>query len=114
MSDIQGQTIGRFTWNRLNYRMMVTKVKKRVALLLRRWPTLHNFMTRIYFALNPVHLMELLVGTKAREKKWATRHLHRRERRQDDWGTGSDDWIKGYWDSKNHPHRQFLIEAISK
>ena len=94
--------------------MMVTKVKKRVALLLRRWPTLYNFVTRIYFALKPVHLMELVVGTKAREKDWATRHLHEGERRRDDWGEGSDDWIKGYRDSQGHPHRPFLVERISK
>jgi len=56
--------------------------------------------------------MELLVGTRAREKEWATRHL--RKSKGDDWGNGSSDWIKGYWNSVNHPHRPFLIEAISK
>jgi hypothetical protein len=80
---------------------------------LERWPTLHCLVVRSYFALKPIHLKELIVGTKAREKEWATRHLHEGERRRDDWGEGSDDWIKGYWNSQNHSHRPFLIEKIS-
>ena len=94
--------------------MIVTKVKKQVALLLKRWPPLYRFVTRIYFAFKHVRLTELIVGTKVREREWARRHLHQHERRRDDWGTGSDDWIKSYWNSKDHPHRQFLIETISK
>lgn len=94
--------------------MIVTKVNKRVTLLLRRWHTLYNFVRKIYFALKPVHLMELLVGTRARERGWATRHLRKGEQEHDDWDKGSDDWIKSYWDSQNHSHRPFLIERISK
>ena len=76
-----------------------------------RWPALHCLVVRIYFALKPVHLKELIVGTKAREKEWATRHLRRNE--CDDWDNGSGDWIKSYWNSQNHSHRPFLIEKIS-
>jgi ubiquinone/menaquinone biosynthesis C-methylase UbiE len=94
--------------------MIVTKVKKRVALLLKRWPTLYRSAANTYSALKPVHLMELLVGTRAREREWATRHLRKGERERDDWDKGSNDWIKGYWDSQNHPHRTFLIETIFK
>jgi len=78
---------------------------------LERWPALHCLVVKIYFALKPIHLKELMVGTKAREKEWATRHLRRNE--CDDWGNGSGDWIKSYWNSQNHSHRPFLIEKIS-
>lgn len=87
-------------------------IKRSLGHRLQRWPALHSRAVRVYFALKPIHLKELVVGTKAREKEWATRHL--RESKGDDWGNGSSDWIKGYWDSRNQPHRPFLIEAISK
>jgi SAM-dependent methyltransferase len=78
---------------------------------LERWPALYSLAARTYFALKPVHLKELIVGTKAREEEWATRHL--RGNKRDDWGSGGGDWIKGYWDSQNHSHRPFLMERIS-
>jgi ubiquinone/menaquinone biosynthesis C-methylase UbiE len=78
---------------------------------LESWPALYCLAERIYFALKPIHLKELIVGTKAREKEWATRHLRRNE--CDDWGNGSGDWIKSYWNSQNHSHRPFLMEKIS-
>jgi ubiquinone/menaquinone biosynthesis C-methylase UbiE len=88
-------------------------IKTSLGHRLERWPALHSLAERICFALKPVHLKELIVGTKAREKEWATRHLHEGERRRDDWGNGSVDWIKDYWNSQNHSHRPFLIEKIS-
>jgi ubiquinone/menaquinone biosynthesis C-methylase UbiE len=78
---------------------------------LERWPALYSLAVRIYFALKPVHLKELIVGTKAREEEWATRHLRRNKR--DDWGNAGGDWIKSYWNSQNHSHRPFLIDKIS-
>jgi len=36
------------------------------------------------------------------DKEWSTRHLY------------DEDWIMGYWRSRNHPHRSFLVERISK
>lgn len=59
-------------------------------------------------------MKEYFLGTQVREREWATRHLRKGERERDDWGKGSNDWIKGYWDSQDHPHRPFLIERISK
>ena len=88
-------------------------IKTSLGRYLQRWPALYRLAARIYFAFKPVHLKELIMGTKAREKEWATRHLHEGQRRRDDWGKGSDDWIKGYWNSQNHSHRPFLIERIS-
>ena len=93
--------------------MMTTKVKKRVAHLLKRWPTLYRSVANIYSTLKPVHLMEHLVGTRVREREWSTRHLRKSEKEHDDWNEGSNDWIKGYWYSQNHSHRPFLIEKIS-
>jgi ubiquinone/menaquinone biosynthesis C-methylase UbiE len=37
------------------------------------------------------------------DKEWATRHIFE--------GEG---WIEGYWKSRDHPHRSFLIEKICK
>ena len=51
-----------------------------------------------------------VLGTRLKERYWAKRHL----RGGDDWGYGNDDWVRGYWDSRNHLHRSFLVERISK
>jgi SAM-dependent methyltransferase len=85
-------------------------IKTSLGHRLERWPALHRLAERICFALKPVHLKELIVGTKAREKEWATRHL----RKGNDWGNEEGDWIKGYWDSRNHGHRNLLVERICK
>lgn len=37
------------------------------------------------------------------DKEWATRHLYEGE-----------EWIEGYWNSRDHPHRSFLVEKICK
>lgn len=89
---------------------MITKVRKQGALILRKWPALYRFVANIYSTLSFIHLMELLFGTKVREREWARRHL----RKGNDWGNEEGDWIKGYWDSRNHSHRNFLIERICK
>jgi SAM-dependent methyltransferase len=36
-------------------------------------------------------------------KEWSNRHLY-----------DGEDWIEGYWRSRNHPHRSFLVERICK
>lgn len=93
---------------------MIAKVRKRVALLLRRWPPLYYLAARVYFALKPVHLIELIIGTEAREKEWAGRHL----RKVNDWNDtqhrgGEDEWVMGYWNSQSHSHRPLLLEKLS-
>ena len=85
-------------------------MKEQFKHILRKWPMIYRFVETSYYTLRFRHLKECLLGTKASEKEWATRHL----RKGDDWGKGSDDWIKSYWNSKDHPHRQFIIETISK
>lgn len=54
------------------------------------------------------------MGTQAREKEWARRHLKKGNDWDDTEHIGEDDeWIIGYWNSRNHSHRPFLIEKIS-
>ena len=83
----------------------------KIGSFLERWPVLHHFAEQVYYTLNYRRLKEYLLGTRAREKEWATKHL----RGGADWGESSrDDWVKSYWDSQEHPHRAFLVERISK
>ena len=93
--------------------MMVTKLKKRVTLLLKRWPALYHSMSNIYSILSPLHLKELLLGTRVREREWAIRHT----RKGNDWDSDSrrgepDEWVMGYWDSREHSHRSLLMERL--
>ena len=89
-------------------------MKERLKRLLKRSPAIYHFAEKSYstLSLNLRRVRLGLLGTKTLEKEWAARHL--RESKGDDWGNGSSDWIKGYWNSVNHPHRPFLIEAISR
>ena len=36
------------------------------------------------------------------DKEWSTRHLY------------DESWIENYWNSRNHPHRSFLVERICR
>lgn len=89
-------------------------MSKRLGRFLARWPAVYQLAANIYGVLNPVCLRELFVGTEARERMWATRHLHKGS----DWNdtqhlSEPDEWVMGYWSSREHTHRQFLIEEIS-
>jgi ubiquinone/menaquinone biosynthesis C-methylase UbiE len=74
-------------------------------------PVVYDLLRKTYYLVRPQHLKEILYGTEVREKEWALRHL--RGNKIDDWGNGNDDWIKGYWNSKEHPHRHVLVEKIA-
>lgn len=89
-------------------------MKEQLKHILRKGPALYRFVETSYHTLRFRHLKECLLGTGVREREWATRHLHEDERIRDDWGRGHDDWIKSYKDSTDHPHRQILIETVSK
>ncbi len=85
-----------------------------LARQLKRWPLLYEGVARLYFALQPGRLVERVIGTRAREREWARRHL----RKGNDWcdtkRRGEDDeWVLGYWDSRAHSHRRFLLEKVS-
>lgn len=89
-------------------------MKEQLKHILRKWPALYRFVETSYHTMRFRHLKECLLGTGVREREWATRHFHEDERIRDDWGRGHDDWIKSYKDSTDHPHRQILIETVSK
>ena len=89
-------------------------VKACLRRLLKKWPFLHRLVVRAYFALRPVRLRELVIGTRAREEEWARRHL----RGGNDWGNtqragSKDEWVMSYWDSRDHAHRPFLLGRLS-
>lgn len=57
-------------------------------------------------------LKAALFGTSLQEKAWRNRHL----RKGSDWGKTQaldDEWVVGYWNSRDHSHRPFLIERIA-
>ena len=41
---------------------------------------------------------------------WKTRSRNHERR---DWGDKGN-WIQGYWDSRNHPHREYIVKALKK
>jgi ubiquinone/menaquinone biosynthesis C-methylase UbiE len=90
--------------------MMVAKMKKQTVSLLKRYPSLYPVVEKMYYTLSYHRLKEYLLGTKVREREWATRHLRRSE---GDWGKSDNNWVKSYWNSRDHTHRPFLIERIS-
>jgi ubiquinone/menaquinone biosynthesis C-methylase UbiE len=56
------------------------------------------------------HLKIVLFGTKEYEKEWQDRHEFAPD--SGDWGEKYIDWVKGYWNSVDHPHREYLVQAI--
>lgn len=83
-------------------------MKRELKSVFKRWPRFYNFLKKGYSVVRSVQ--RYLLGTNVDEKYWATRHL----RKGDDWGNQDGDWARGYWDSRNHTHRSFLIERISE
>ena len=71
-------------------------MKQRVAQTIKRWPVLYNLTSKLYFTLQFDHLLELLIGTRAREKRWAGRSI-----------------AEGYWKNRNLPSKHFLAERIT-
>lgn len=89
-------------------------MKEQLSHQLRKWPAFYSLVAKIYSNLSLYLLAEYIIGTKAREKEWATRH----RRKGNDWGyiqhpRKEDEWVMSYWDSRNHGHRSFFIEKIS-
>lgn len=73
---------------------------------LRRHPLLLNLVAKVYLNLRPYLIAEWFIGTKAREKEWATRS------KGSDWPAG-ENWVMGYWESQSHSHRSFLVDAVA-
>lgn len=55
------------------------------------------------------HIKMYIGGTHGYEQEWASRT----NSSEGDWNDNKD-WIRGYWESINHPHRKFLTDAIVK
>lgn len=88
-------------------------MRERLKRLLKKSPLLYSLAAKTYSfgALKVRYLGERMLGTRLAEKEWSTRHLHKGS----DWRDGDNgEWIKGYWDSRYHSHRQFLLEHITK
>ena len=47
-------------------------MKEQLIQLFRKWPAFYNLLVAIYSNLKFYLIMERIVGTKAREKEWAT------------------------------------------
>jgi ubiquinone/menaquinone biosynthesis C-methylase UbiE len=87
----------------------------KLASFLKRWPALYHFAEASYWRTRG--LKADLLGTKVQERYWASRHC-RKGSDWSNWNTAQyleedNEWVIGYWDSQNHPHRPFLINRIS-
>lgn len=92
-------------------------MRERLKRLLKKSPRLYSFLAKVYSygALKLRYLQERLLGTRLAEREWATRHLRRGNNWNDTKHAGdNDEWIKSYWESRDHRHRQFLLEHITK
>lgn len=71
-------------------------MKEELKCLLKKSPSLYHHVSKIYFTFRFRHLMELLIGTKAREREWAARSI-----------------AESYWNNQDHPSKPFLVERIA-
>jgi ubiquinone/menaquinone biosynthesis C-methylase UbiE len=78
--------------------------------ILRRNPRLHDIASKIYKSY--LYIRIKTEKTKFYEKEWSMRH----NKEKSDWGYlyCRDSWVMDYWESRNHPHREFLIKNILK
>ena len=88
---------------------MMTILKSHI----KQYPTLYRPAKACYWGLRS--LKDRLLGTKAQESYWAKRH----GKRGNDWGNDqhvndSQEWVKSYWDSRDHPHRSLLVKCIAE
>ncbi|MEM4213798.1 MAG: class I SAM-dependent methyltransferase [Candidatus Methanomethylicaceae archaeon] len=75
--------------------------------LLRKSSTLYKTASKAYWKI--AHIIIKNEGSTFYEKIWLLRHMKQRG----DWGeTNENSWVLSYWESKNHPHRSFLVEHI--
>ncbi|MFC2004673.1 class I SAM-dependent methyltransferase [Chloroflexota bacterium] len=90
-------------------------MKELLKRLLSRWPVLYKLAAKVYANLRFSLLLEYIIGTKAREREWAIRHL----KKGNDWGNikhsgAENEWVLGYWDSREHSHRALLQKKIAE
>jgi ubiquinone/menaquinone biosynthesis C-methylase UbiE len=73
------------------------KVKEKLANLAKTSPSLYKLLSKVYYALEYKHLLELFSGTRVREKWWARRKI-----------------AEGYWENRNHPSKRYLADKIGE
>jgi len=71
-------------------------IKQHIVNILKRWPASYHLVSNIYWTLNFHHLLELIIGTKARERQWAGRPI-----------------AEGYWNNRDSASTHFLVEKIA-
>jgi len=60
------------------------------------------------------HLKVRLWGSRIYEKEWKCHYIRMKLKKNGDWSNKESDWLRGYWDSINHPHRALLIDQVQK
>jgi ubiquinone/menaquinone biosynthesis C-methylase UbiE len=91
-------------------------MKERAKHLLSKWPALFNLAAKVYVNLSHLRfslIMERVIGTRAREREWATLHYYKSSDLSDKHYDKRDEWVLDYWDSRDHSHRAFLLEKIA-
>lgn len=85
-------------------------MKEELKHLLKKYPAFYTLTAKGYAGFR--YLEKGLLGTSVMEKTWATLHL----RGGSDWGYHrcGEEWVRGFWDSRDHNHRPFFIERVSK
>jgi len=71
-------------------------VKQRIVKTLKRCPVAYHSVSKIYWTLQFEHLLELFIGTKARERQWASRSI-----------------AEGYWQDRDHLAKHHLAERMA-
>ncbi len=80
-------------------------MKNRIVEFIKKKPALRRAARFVYWQYRKFRAK--ILGTVAYENYWQKRHLSE----IGDWNDRGD-WVMGYWKSKNHPHRKFLIDKI--
>jgi len=80
-------------------------MKSGIVKLIKKNPALHRAARSVYWQYRKIRAN--ILGTGAYENYWQNRHLSA----AGDWNDQGN-WVMGYWGSKDHSHRNFLIEKI--
>ena len=81
-------------------------MRDKIIELLQKFPFLHRAAKFCYWQIKKAEAM--FFGIAIYEKYWQRRHLISKG----DWSDDGD-WVNGYWESRHHPHRKFLIEKLT-
>jgi ubiquinone/menaquinone biosynthesis C-methylase UbiE len=71
-------------------------MKQSIIKTIKYWPGFYRLVARVYYAVKFVHLAELFIGTKARERQWAAKAI-----------------AKDHWNTQDNPNKRFLREKIA-